>query len=230
MSHGPSREVMHVRQQLWRDACTATLKPFRLAVPFAELRVFLCSGVSACRRSGVMSRQCCLCMATQNLDQFPQRGGRRCRRCAATTERMRRHAGSCGYRMSFLATTQEDRHLQDLTHAFENDPNFTFPSYFGTILSDDAIRARQARSAADDSDPSSAAASLRAVDPSSAAPFFRPLLRTSQPGSPPSSPSGQNAFGPMRVRVHIDATGPFSATVSGGHRDESCGRSSSPTS
>ena len=30
------------------------------------------SGVSACRRSGVMSRQCCLCMTTQNQDQFPQ--------------------------------------------------------------------------------------------------------------------------------------------------------------
>ena len=52
MSHGPSREVMHVRQQLWCDACTATLKPFRLAVPFAELRVFL---VVAFRRVGVVA-------------------------------------------------------------------------------------------------------------------------------------------------------------------------------
>ena len=205
MSHGPSREVMHVRQQLWCDACTATLKPFRLAVPFAELRAFLVvSGVSACRRSGVMSRQCCFCMATRDLDQFPQRDGGRCRRCHSATDRMRRLAGQSGYLMSFLATMRDDRHFHHLLHAFVEEPDFTFRSYYGTDHSDDAIRARRAR---------------RAENPP-----------TSQPGSPPSSPSGQNGFGPMRVRVRIDASGPFSATISGEHRAKSGGRASSPTS
>ena len=220
MSHGPSRGVMHVRQQLWCDACAASLKPFRLAVPFAELRVFRCSGVRACRRSGVMSRQCSLCMVTRNLDQFPQHGGRRCRRCQSAIERMRRLAAGYGYQMSFLATVQGDRDLQDFMHAIVDDPHFTFRNYYGVIHSDDA-RTRRARSAGDPPPPPLGSPPRSLSGHHGVSESRRRGVRAAEyppppPGPSPSSPSGQNAFGPMRVRVRIDASGPFSVTISGG--------------
>ena len=104
-------------------------------------------GVAASQHCSAMSRQCSLCLAMRNLDDFhihPERRGGRCQRCRAAVDRMRRHATAQGYYASFVAFSREDRHLRDFMESFVDDPNFTFANYFGTMLSDQSIRARRA--------------------------------------------------------------------------------------
>ena len=165
------------------------------------------SGVRACRCSGVMPRQCCLCMAHKNDDQFPDRRSRRCRPCKTITDRIYRRACEHGYRFCYLTSAEEDDDLRHLMDRFQHDPEFSFCDYFGPQLSDAEMTRR-------------AEMSRRGGVAVSDAPDPRPQPRGSPPpppppGSSPTPPSGQGAYGPIRVRVSIDARGPFSVTITG---------------
>ena len=162
------------------------------------------SGVRACRCSGVMQRQCAMCRAYKNDDQFPHRRSRRCRPCKTITDRIYRRACEHGYRQRYLIATQVDEDLRDLMLCFLNDPAFSFYDYFGPHGSDATTTT---------SAPTAPVAVSDAPDP-------RPQPRGSPPpppppGSSPTPPSGQGAYGPIRVRVRIDARGPFSVTITG---------------
>ena len=167
------------------------------------------SGVRACRCSGVMPRQCCLRMAHKNDDQFPDRRSRRCRPCKTITDRIHRRACEHGYRQSYVLAAQEDDDLRDLMYCFEHDPEFSFCDYFGP------------RGADAEMTPSARAVRIQRDGVTvSDAPDPRPQPRGSPPpppppGSSPTPPSGQGAYGPIRVRVSIDARGPFSVTITG---------------
>ena len=174
-------------------------------------------GVVACGRVSVvvasaMSRECSLCKATLSLGQFPHARSRRCQQCKATTNRIHRRACEHGYRTAYKLSAEKDDDLQHLMNAFVNNPNFTFTNYYGNFCSDAQIAARAARP---DRVVARGGRDGRAEDlpPPPASPPPSPPA-----GSPPSSSSGQNAWGPIRVRVSIDASGPFSVTLVGERR------------
>ena len=126
---------------------------------------------------------------------------------------------------------------------FQHDPEFSFCDYFGPQLSDAEMtrRAEMSRrggvAVSDAPDRRPTVVVSDAADPRPTrrgdeqltrrggvavldAPDHRPQPRGSPPpppppGSSPTPPSGQGAYGPIRVRVRIEARGPFSVTITG---------------